>query len=88
MDKAYKALAAARELKALQPVAWWNPTTDNASTDPYYRNSKECKPLYAAPPRKKWVGLTEKEIFEADNAGQGLIEFARAIETKLKGRNT
>jgi hypothetical protein len=35
-----------------------------------------------------WVGLTEKEIFEADNAGQGLIEFARAIETKLKGRNT
>jgi hypothetical protein len=38
--------------------------------------------------KRPWVGLTEKEIFEADNAGQGLIEFARAIETKLKERNT
>jgi hypothetical protein len=46
------------------------------------------EPLYTAPPKREWVGLTEKEIFEADNAGQGLIEFARAIETKLKGRNT
>jgi hypothetical protein len=44
--------------------------------------------LYTAPPKREWVGLTEKEIFEADNAGQGLIEFARAIETKLKERNT
>ncbi len=37
---------------------------------------------------KPWVGLTDKEIFDADNAGQGLIEFARAIEAKLKEKNT
>ncbi len=36
---------------------------------------------------KPWVGLTDKEIFDADNAGQGLIEFARAIEAKLKEKN-
>ena len=39
------------------------------------------------PPKREWQGLTVKEIFHADNAGQGLIEFARAIEAKLKEKN-
>jgi hypothetical protein len=44
--------------------------------------------LYTAPPKREWVGLTDKEIFYADNAGQGLIEFARAIEAALRSKNT
>jgi hypothetical protein len=44
-------------------------------------------PVYTSPPKREWVGLTDKEIFHADNAGQGLIEFARAIEAKLKDKN-
>ena len=39
------------------------------------------------PPKREWQSLAEKEIFQADNAGQGLIEFARAIEQRLKEKN-
>jgi len=42
-----------------EPVAWWNPITNNASTDPYYRKSKECIPLYTAP-QKPDVTLTDE----------------------------
>jgi hypothetical protein len=46
-------------------------------------------PLYTAPPRKPWVGLTDEEInlIYADpqtHVGQ----YARAIEAKLKELNT
>lgn len=34
--------------------------------------------------RKEWVGLTEEEIWETPT----LSEFARAIEAKLKEKNT
>jgi hypothetical protein len=75
-----------------EPVAWWNPTTDNASTDPYYRNSKECIPLYTAPPRKEWVGLTDEEVHEAAikcvKSGQSVNAAIHAIEAKLKEKNT
>jgi len=55
-------------------------------------------PVYAAPPRKEWVGLTDDEIFKDDeimvaNSGYGanfetLRELVKAIEAKLKERNT
>jgi len=49
-------------------------------------------PLYTAPP-KQWVGLTEIEIcdIEADeltSANSETFSFARAIEAKLKEKNT
>ena len=47
----------------------------------------EITPLYTAPPMREWQGLTVKEIFDAYNSGQGLAEFARAIEAKLKEKN-
>ena len=34
--------------------------------------------------RKEWVGLTDEEIWETPT----LSEFARAIEAKLKEKNT
>jgi hypothetical protein len=88
LDKCEEALAAARSLRELKPVAWMLPEYgDVLSASEADGTGIYNVPLYTAPPRKEWVGLTDKEIFDADNAGQGLIEFARAIETKLKEKN-
>ena len=46
--------------------------------------------LYTSPPpRKPWVGLTDEEIVGcAEGLIVGGLEFARAIEAKLKEKNT
>lgn len=47
-----------------------------------------------AMPRKEWIGLTDEEISGCINAtasldkGQFLVEFSKAIEAKLKEKNT
>ena len=49
--------------------------------------------LEEAPPKKEWVGLTDDEIDISIYAtsslikGQAVVEFARAIEAKLKEKN-
>lgn len=43
--------------------------------------------LYTAPPKKEWVGLTDREIDDLDYSGTR-VEFARDIEAKLKEKNT
>ena len=47
-------------------------------------------PLYTAPPKKEWVGLTDDEIYEAvENSNSVLVkDMARSIEAKLKEKNT
>jgi len=49
-------------------------------------------PLYTAPPKKEWVGLTNEEIEDirleyhyADGAVK--VGYERAIEAKLKEKN-
>jgi hypothetical protein len=46
-------------------------------------------PLYTAPPKKEWVGLTDQEIHEIDGYEEDrkMYRFARAIEAKLKEKN-
>ncbi len=45
-------------------------------------------PVYTAPPKREWVGLTDEEIW-AEGADNVLdIAFARDIEAKLKEKNT
>ena len=54
------------------------------------------EPLYTAPPKQEWVELTDEEVLkillEVDNRTVrlplGLKYFARALEAKLKERNT
>ena len=51
------------------------------------------QPLYTAPPKKQWVGLTDKEInsvcYNRDwTAPWTDTTFARAIEQALKDKNT
>ena len=45
--------------------------------------------LYAAPPRREWVALTEDEIWTLHDSDSypSPVEFARAIETMLRERN-
>jgi hypothetical protein len=50
-------------------------------------------PLYTAPPKREWVGLTDEEIKSERHkldptAGWTYDHFARAIETKSKEKNT
>ena len=51
---------------------------------------KVCK--NTAPPKREWVGLTEEEIHEAAiicvKSGQSVNAAIRAIEAKLRERNT
>ena len=43
--------------------------------------------FYATPPKKEWVGLTDREIDDLDYSGTR-VEFARDIEAKLKEKNS
>jgi len=47
--------------------------------------------LYAAPPQREWVGLTDEEILEIDKGldarSYSLFAYTRAIEAKLKEKN-
>lgn len=46
-------------------------------------------PLYLDPPQREWKGLTDEEIEDiADDANYGYKDVARAIEAKLKEKNT
>jgi hypothetical protein len=49
--------------------------------------------LYATPPQRPWQGLTPEEIHQLDplphdTFNQQRLDFARAIETKLREKNT
>ena len=77
-----------------EPVAWWNGEEGVVFahdqicipnwTDHYYI------PLYTTPQTKEWVGLTDEEISKVlydSGDPDGLPEYARAIEAKLKEKN-
>jgi hypothetical protein len=61
---------------------------DNGSGSNWREKIKNAEPLYTAPPQRKWVGLTVKEIewcfYDANDAR---IVAARSIEAKLKQKN-
>ena len=69
-----------------EPVAWWNDTGTHIDLNVSGRGT----PLYAAPPQREWVGLTDEEQQQAyeqwQNEGWGV--FYNAIEAKLKEKNT
>ena len=72
-----------RKLEWAKYVSWGTPTVVNLPKIP----------LYTTPPQRTWVGLTDEEIVlivaECAASHQHTdIHFARAIETKLKEKNT
>jgi hypothetical protein len=86
-----------REAMKQEPVAW---ITDGGKGELWwYQSSKfdeegnligpnpDDIPLYTAPPKKQWVGLTPYEIQEIHSGNQHWGNFACAIEAKLKEKN-
>jgi len=52
-----------------------------------------CECEFWKPPKREWVGLTDEEVYQAESGCWFLDEFdktifARAIEAKLKEKNT
>ena len=102
-DNAYQfereAIKAALEAKD-EPVAWGYRDRNGEITDcitPHEHDRAEGDyriPLYTTPPQRTWVGLTDEEIrlqwseFWEAECHPWAIEFARAIEAKLKEKNT
>jgi hypothetical protein len=83
--------------KVQEPVAWrWGIKKLNGGYEWRYalhKTQDDSVPLYAAPPKREWVGLTLDEIEELFQSAAGAdeetdIRFARLIEAKLKEKNT
>ena len=54
------------------------------------KTALEIKPLYTAPPKREWVGLTDEEVEQVCTQTWSFDPFvtAKAIEAKLKEKNT
>ena len=57
------------------------------------RDNNKGVAFYTAPPKKEWVGLTDEEIRKIDcipddPVWQEIKDFTRAIEAKLKEKNS
>lgn len=75
-----------------EPVAVWELQEGGWDTiaDPDWMETLPIgTKLYTAPPQREWVGLTDDEIDRWNIVGhESLREFVRAIEAKLKEKNT
>ena len=72
-----------------EPVAWAN-SFDLQNFDMKVRTGPDLHhtvPLYTAPPKREWVGLTAYEIQEIHSGNQHWGNFACAIEAKLREKN-
>ena len=85
-----------------QPVLWLKTWSDGSvdvlKIKSHLFTDHELEPLYAAPPNREWVGLTDEEIHDLIYLSQKIdasnspwfdcLGFYRAIEAKLKEKNT
>jgi len=112
IDEVMEALRARLAQPESEPFEYWNAVEgwvkidevrqhfDTAGCGTIYKHEGEGRvPLYAAPPQREWVKLTDDEIqqsYETTGHYQTLrpqdsfavYALARAIETKLKEKNT
>lgn len=74
-----------------EPVAWLVSDAQGRYAtirDPAPYGEEVYEPLYAAPQSKPWVGLTDEEVASFENAGIWGEKDIRAIEAKLKEKNS
>ena len=77
-----------------EPVAWAN-SFDLQNFDMKVRTGPDLHhtvPLYTAPPKREWVGLTDEELKPLCDEnhimfGAYTVDFIQAIEAKLKEKN-
>ena len=73
-----------------KPVAYWrHPSSVKEGWNEFSetRAFDDDVPLYLASQKKEWVGLTDDEIKNSMQGHNTQVEFARAIEAKLKEKN-
>jgi len=72
-----------------EPVAW-RKVVGNNNYYFDYNDEEYDEPLYLEPPEREWIGLTADEVWEIFKKHDPLkyMEFAIAIEAKLKEKNT
>ena len=92
--------ALAEHEKEQEPVAWrtWWPKMGGGyawayGNAPALEDNLKNEPFYTAPPQREWQGLTDEEIntiaaTPAAIPGSYVHSFARAIEAKLKEKNS
>jgi hypothetical protein len=83
-------------LTGAEPVAWMSDS--DVGFEKLEFGNYPCVPLYAAPPRREWVGLTDAEISQlyTEHAKyqeegmklSGWNTFAADVQAKLRERNT
>jgi hypothetical protein len=97
-DRAEIALRDALAQQEQEPVAWasWRELARikdfdaNIYANGYFDNAV---PLYTHPPRREWQGLTEEDmedllpLYSDPNTDAEMLEFASAVEAKLKEKN-
>ena len=73
-----------------EPVAWLKTWSDGSvsvlKTKSHAFADHELEPLYTAPPKREWVGLTDDEADELV-ARFARYELLRRVEAKLKEKN-
>jgi len=74
----------------LEPVAWVSNLPDNKIAIKIAGKPTEgnWEPLYTAPPKREWVGLTDAELAEFSDARLGSYDLCLEVEAKLKEKNT
>jgi len=87
-DDAVKALRQALETEQ-EPVAWISEGGDVSRSKRYMDEMGfKCNPLYTAPQKKQWVGLTLNEAEEFYDKYTDRAELINAIDSFLEEKNT
>ena len=71
-----------------EPVMWVMP--DGKTVDKWglqFYKGQTGKPLYAHPPKREWVGLTDEDDIDWKEGGN-LKDLVQAVEAKLKEKNS
>jgi hypothetical protein len=76
-----------------EPVAWRHKGAGHFTVTPLVSKFPEWEPLYTTPPRREWKSLSEEDmedllpLYSDPSANTEMLEFAAAIEVKLKEKN-
>jgi hypothetical protein len=95
-----EALAQPSDSAEQEPLEYWNAVEgwvkidevrqhfETVSCGTIYKNAGEGRvPVYTAPQKREWVGLTDEWVTSAGAVGRRDLLVARAIEAKLKELN-